>query len=138
MSVDAPPGVDQLGEATVACRLDAPSLARALVSRWLDGRADAELRADACLLVSELVSNSILHADHPAGAPLRITAAALDGLVRIEVLDQGHGPVSRRSPDPREGGFGLNLVEAIAARWGVKHERGTRVWFELATRGRTT
>jgi anti-sigma regulatory factor (Ser/Thr protein kinase) len=138
MSVDAPPGLDQLGEATVACRLDAPRRARGLVSRWLHGRADAELRADACLLVSELVSNSILHADQPAGARLRITAAAFDGLVRIDVQDQGHGPVSRRAPNLREGGFGLYLVEAIAARWGVDHERGTRVWFELTTRGRPT
>jgi anti-sigma regulatory factor (Ser/Thr protein kinase) len=138
MSADAQPGPDQLGEATVACRPDAPLHARALVSRWLDSRVDAELRADACLLVSELVANSILHADQPAGAPLRITARAVDDLVRIEVQDQGHGPVSRRAPDLREGGFGLNLVETIAARWGVNHERGTRVWFELAIPGRTT
>jgi anti-sigma regulatory factor (Ser/Thr protein kinase) len=137
MSLDAQPGPDQLYEATVACRPGAPLRARALVSRWLDGSVDAELRADACLLVSELVSNTILHADQPAGAPLRITAAAIDGLVRIEVQDQGHGPVSRRAPDPREGGFGLHLVETIAARWGVNHERGTRVWFELAMRGWT-
>ena len=136
MSVDAPPGLDRLGEATVACRPDAPRRARALISRWLQGCADAESRADACLLVSELVSNSILHADQPAGATLRITAAALDGLVRIDVQDQGQGPVSRRAPNLREGGFGLYLVEAIAARWGVDHERGTRVWFELTTRGR--
>jgi anti-sigma regulatory factor (Ser/Thr protein kinase) len=138
MSVDAPPGLDQLGDAAVACRPDAPRRARTLISRWLQGRADGELRADACLLVSELVSNSILHADQPAGATLRITAAARAGLVRIDVQDHGHGPVSPRVPNLQEGGFGLYLVEAIAARWGVDHERGTRVWFELTTRGRPT
>ena len=136
MSVDARPSFDMLGETTLACGLDAPLLARAHVSRWLDGRGDAELCSDACLLVTELVTNSVLHADQPPDAPLRITAAALDGLVRVEVQDQGHGPVRRRASDPRKGGFGLNLVETIAARWGVDHERGTRVWFELAAHGR--
>jgi hypothetical protein len=56
--------------------------------------------------------------------------------VRVEVQDQGYGPVRRRVPDLWQGGFGLNLVELIAARWGVDHDRGTRVWFELATHGR--
>lgn len=136
MSVNARPRIDRLGEATIACGLDAPSLARAHVSRWLDGRANADLRADACLLVSEVVTNSVVHGDQPPGAPLRITAAALDGRVRVDVQDRGHGPVRRRVSDPRQGGFGLNLVELISARWGVDHERGTRVWFELACHGR--
>ena len=135
MSVDdAQPGIE-LGEATVASGLHAPLVARGHVSRWLDGRADADVRANACLLVSELVTNSVRHADQPPGTPLRITAAALDGLVRVDVQDQGRGLVRRRAPDTREGGFGLNLVDMIAARWGVDDERGTRVWFELSTHG---
>ena len=135
MSVDdARPSIE-LGEATVASGMYAPLVARGHVARWLDGRADAGVRADACLLVSELVTNSVRHADQPPGAPLRIAAAAFDGLVRVEVQDQGHGPVRRRAPDSREAGFGLNLVEMLAARWGVDDERGTRVWFELDTHG---
>ena len=81
------------------------------------------------------MTNSVRHTDRPPGAPLRITAAALDGLVRVEVQGQGRGPVRRRAPGSRETGFGLNLVEMLAARWGVDDERGTRVWFELHTRG---
>jgi two-component sensor histidine kinase len=135
MTVDDARSSAELGEAIVASGLLAPLVARGHVSRWLDGRADADVRANACLLVSELVTNSVRHADQPPGAPLRITAAACDGLVRVDVQDQGHGPVRRRAPDSGEGGFGLNLVDMIAARWGVDDERGTRVWFELATRG---
>jgi anti-sigma regulatory factor (Ser/Thr protein kinase) len=86
------------------------------------------------LLVSELVTNSVRHAGRPAGAPLRIRAAAVDGVVRVEVHDRGHGWVRRRSADGRPGGFGLSLVERLAARWGVNHEDGTCVWFELAPR----
>jgi hypothetical protein len=33
------------------------------------------------------------------------------------------------------GGFGLCLVERLAARWGVSQVDGTCVWFELALRG---
>ena len=56
----------------------------------------------------------------------------MNGVVRFEVEDLGHGAVRRREPDGRTGGFGLHLVDTIAARWGVDREHGTRVWFELA------
>ena len=128
----------QVGEATVACGPEAALAARTAVSRWLDGRAHAEFRDDACLLVSELVTNSVLHSDQPAGAPLHISGFALNGVVRVEVEDRGQGPVRRRAADPVDGGFGLQLVELLAARWGVTHEHGTRVWFELAARGSGT
>jgi hypothetical protein len=59
--------------------------------------------------------------------------------VRVAVEDHGHGPVRWRAPDPHHGGgFGLHLVELISTRWGVDHERGTNVWFELATRRPST
>jgi anti-sigma regulatory factor (Ser/Thr protein kinase) len=63
---------------------------------------------------------------------VRIRAAALDDVVRVEVHDHGHGPVRRRTADRPSGGFGLCLVERLAARWGVSHVDGTCVWFELA------
>ena len=126
-------GGAQLGEAIVACGPHAPRLARTLVLGWLDGRGDPRLQADACLLVSELVSNSVRHADQPTGVPLRLRAAAVGGVVRVEVDDAGHGAVRRRAPAGEDGGFGLQLVERIAARWGVNHRDGTQVWFELAS-----
>ena len=123
----------EAGEATLPCGPEAPALARTIVSRWLDGHASADLHDDARLLVSELVTNSVLHAGQHAGAPLQIRAVAVNGTVRVEVEDGGHrGAVRRRAPDPRRGGFGLHLVELLATRWGVSDERGTLVWFELA------
>ena len=41
----------------------------------------------------------------------------------------------KRTGDGQAGGFGLELVEQLAARWGVSHEAGTCVWFELALSG---
>jgi anti-sigma regulatory factor (Ser/Thr protein kinase) len=135
MASHQPAGLVQLGEATVACGPEAALAARTVVSRWLDACGHAELNDDACLLISELVTNSVLHAGQSRGAPLRIATFAVNGLVRVEVEDSGRGTVRRRAPDPRSGGFGLELVELIAARWGVSQEHGTRVWFELAARG---
>jgi anti-sigma regulatory factor (Ser/Thr protein kinase) len=120
-----------VGAATVACGPEAAYAARTVVSRWFGDPTHAEHLEDACLLVSELVTNSVLHADQPQGAPLRISAYAVDGVVRVEVEDGGHGGVPRRTADPRDGGYGLNLVELLAARWGVDREYGTCVWFEL-------
>jgi anti-sigma regulatory factor (Ser/Thr protein kinase) len=129
----------QVGEATVACGPEAALAARTAVSGWLDGRAHAEsFRDDACLLVSELVTNSVLHSDQPTGSPLHISGFALNGVVRVEVEDRGQGPVRKRAADPVDGGFGLQLLDLLAARWGVTHEHGTRVWFELAARGSGT
>jgi anti-sigma regulatory factor (Ser/Thr protein kinase) len=125
-------GLVKVGEATVPCGPEAPFLARTAVSRWLNGRAHAQLHEDACLLVSELVTNSVRHAGQPVGAPVHIRATAVADVVRIEVHDHGHGPVRPGAPGPRPGGFGLQLVNQLAARWGVSHDHGTRVWFELA------
>jgi anti-sigma regulatory factor (Ser/Thr protein kinase) len=102
------------------------------VAAWLGAGAEAGLRDDACLLVSELVTNSIRFADQPVGAPLVVRTTSRDGAVRVEVHDQGDGSADRRAPGAPEGGFGLHLVERLATRWGVRHDHGTRVWFELA------
>jgi anti-sigma regulatory factor (Ser/Thr protein kinase) len=138
MASDEKEGLVQIGEATVVCGPEAARAARALVSKWLDGQAQAELHDDACLLVSELVTNSVRHADLPAGAPLRISTFAVNGLVRVEVEDGGQGAVRIRAADAGDGGFGLRLLELLAARWGVEQEDGTRVWFELADGARST
>jgi anti-sigma regulatory factor (Ser/Thr protein kinase) len=101
------------------------------VSAWLAGHANGELDHDACLLVSELVTNCVMHAGQTPGAPLEVRSRAWNGVVRFEVEDQGHsGAVARRAPDG-DGGFGLQLVELLAARWGVSHDHGMLVWFEL-------
>jgi anti-sigma regulatory factor (Ser/Thr protein kinase) len=133
MASDKDGDLARIGEATVPCGPDAASAARTVVSRWLDGRGDIDFRDDARLLVSELVTNCVRHAGQPAGAPLRVRAFAMNGVVRVEVEDRGRGAVRRRAPHHRTSGFGLEIVELLAARWGVNHEHGTRVWFDLGT-----
>jgi anti-sigma regulatory factor (Ser/Thr protein kinase) len=113
---------------------EAPSLARAAVVGFFEER---ELSVDALatltLLVSELVSNAVIHSDAPAASAVVVCARALDGgTVRVEVTDQGSGftPLPR-DPERHHGGYGLYLVEKQATKWGVDRKDGVRVWFEL-------
>ena len=94
-------------------------------------RSFAELRDDVHLLVSELVSNSVIHAgaDH-----IELRATADPRVVRVEVSDPGPGFDERDRREPSHnggGGFGLFLVEKVAHRWGTKRDDSTRVWFEI-------
>jgi anti-sigma regulatory factor (Ser/Thr protein kinase) len=113
---------------------DAPARARhALLA--LDG-ALAESRDTVRLLVSELVSNSVLHAGADRGSTIRLRVVAAAGETRVEVEDRGPGFEPRPiEPDvERGGGFGLFLVDKLADRWGVEPEQPSRVWFEVDRR----
>ncbi|MBB5935395.1 ATP-binding SpoIIE family protein phosphatase [Streptomyces zagrosensis] len=89
----------------------------------------SELIDVAELLVSELVTNAVRHADHA----LSIRLWLADALV-CEVRDDGAGSPYARLPDPLdETGRGLFLVSKLARAWGVTRlGKGKVVWFELA------
>jgi anti-sigma regulatory factor (Ser/Thr protein kinase) len=83
------------------------------------------------LLVTELVANSVRHAEADA-VTLRVVVGSR--AVRTEVTDPGPGfdPAETGSPRADHSGWGLFLVERLAERWGVAKTGGaTRVWFEL-------
>jgi anti-sigma regulatory factor (Ser/Thr protein kinase) len=114
----------------------APSLARAAVRGFGDECDIAAPDVDTlALLVSELVSNAVLHSDAPPASTILVRARALEqGTVRVEVIDAGSGfDAARRDTVGSSGGYGLFLVDDQASRWGLDHEAGTRVWFELET-----
>lgn len=114
----------------------APALARAAIAGFSDGSDIAPARlATLLLLVSEVVTNAVIHSDAPAQAEIVLAARMTSsGSVRVEVTDGGEGftPVAR-DPSRPGGGYGLYLVEQEALSWGVEPAGGTRVWFELAT-----
>jgi anti-sigma regulatory factor (Ser/Thr protein kinase) len=85
-----------------------------------------EQREDAALMVSELVTNAVVHG---AGAiSLRIDVEA--DMVRIEVADEGNVAVAPSPEAGAHGGWGLRIVEQLADDWGVL-EGSTKVWFRL-------
>ena len=95
---------------------------------------DTRLR-DVRLLVSELVTNAVRHADLADSDVILLVFDVGDGALRVEVHDPGGGFVpAAPSPDPaRPSGWGLYLVAELADRWGVDSDETTLVWFELDT-----
>jgi two-component sensor histidine kinase len=108
----------------------APSIARRMVDD-LSGVLAPAAADHARLLLSEVVTNAVRHGE---GDTVRVVMDAGDGRrLRCAVIDDGHGfaPAARDKPLTDEGGWGLELVETLAQRWGV-HDGSTHVWFELA------
>ena len=93
-----------------------------------------EDRESVRLIVSELVTNAVLHGGCGSEAPVRLRIDRRPSSVRMEVVDEGEGftPVPRVAADRGERGRGLLIVERLAQRWGVDTGRGTTVWAELA------
>ncbi len=87
------------------------------------------MRQSAQLLVSELVTNAVVHARSDVTVVLSLTVHAL----RIEVSDDDPTcPQARDAHDSATGGRGLRIVDTVASRWGVlRHDGGKTVWFEL-------
>jgi anti-sigma regulatory factor (Ser/Thr protein kinase) len=85
------------------------------------------------LLVTELVTNSVRHAD--AGREwIGLDVDIYSNAVRVAVTDRGPGfePPAEPAPHPdRPGGWGLCLLHRLADRWGVARNGTTAVWFEV-------
>jgi PAS domain S-box-containing protein len=82
------------------------------------------------LLVSELVTNAVLH----AGSPVQVALRRRGGRVHVDVADESPVmPGIRDYGDEATTGRGLELVELLTEDWGVepRQPRGKTVWFEL-------
>jgi anti-sigma regulatory factor (Ser/Thr protein kinase) len=103
----------------------------------LDSRVDTQCLDDIRLLVSELVTNAVRHADGPRGGGVTLDVTIESSRVRVEVADPGAGfqPQPRDAEMSRPGGWGLYLVDRIADRWGVVRNHLNRVWFEIDNGG---
>ena len=108
----------------------APSTARTFVRSVLEAAGAGDDVVDtAVLVVSELVTNAVLHTDGPVAVEVRTEP----GPVRIAVLDAAPtAPSVRHYSDGAMTGRGLDLVDAVCTRWGVDHQtRGKTVWAEV-------
>jgi hypothetical protein len=118
----------------LAAHPGSPAQARRLTRGRLTGWSVCEDTCDsAALVVSELVTNAIVHT-----ASTRIVCELHDGddLVRIAVRDEGCAPgqphAAGRTRPEEEHGRGLLLVDALCDAWGAhEHGPGLLVWAEL-------
>ena len=109
-----------------------PTARAAFRDRFAGALADERLET-ATLLLSELVTNSVLHAGLSPTQRVTLAATLRDGRLHAQVCDAGSS-FERQVAEPGVGhrGWGLYLVERLADRWGVESEEETCVWFELA------
>jgi anti-sigma regulatory factor (Ser/Thr protein kinase) len=108
----------------------APRTARRLVKERFADRLSDEQLDTATLLVSELVTNAVVH----GRGRITLRARLNEDRLLVEVMDEGRvgrGPAIRKRDfeNPRAGGRGLAIVDAESSRWGIRET--THVWFEL-------
>jgi hypothetical protein len=107
-----------------------PAVARARAEDYVSGWASKELCADLRLMVSELVTNAVLHGE--PDVLLRVLVSA-NADIRVEVYDGSAVPPALRiGRHESTSGRGLQLIDAFSTAWGTRPvAEGKVVWFEV-------
>ncbi|MHB8450484.1 MAG: SpoIIE family protein phosphatase [Mycobacteriales bacterium] len=110
--------------------------ARQVVTEALRAALGERVSADLVFAVQEITSELLTNAVRYGLPPIRLRLRLLPTAVHVEIADAGlHQPVPRRPLPTDEGGRGLQLVAALARRWGTRSlPRGKAVWAEIARR----
>jgi anti-sigma regulatory factor (Ser/Thr protein kinase) len=127
----------QVLQVQLEVRADPSEVGRA--RRWARSRLagcgiglDEPLAETLILLISELVTNAVVHTGCPAVLRMLLPNAEVE-TVRVEVADNcARPPRPRHARGDDTGGRGLELVDGLADRWGWHHEgAGKRIWCEV-------
>jgi DNA-binding NarL/FixJ family response regulator len=121
-------GIDE-AKARLGATRESPRLARRFVSQTLE-RWQVRSELDVIeLLVSELVTNAVVH----ARSDVEVSVAVAPDRIRVGVFDSSRQLPVRREPGPEAtSGRGLVMLDALAAAWGTEFAPGGKsVWFEV-------
>ena len=119
--------------ATLPPDVGAPaSVRRELAVLLADDDLDQRLVDEALVVVSELVTNAVVH----ARSTIHVHAEYDHQCLHVEVVDDSAAAPRRHQPGPgASGGWGLNLVEILTTEWGFGPRRDGRegkvVWVNL-------
>lgn len=108
----------------------AAAQARHIVQRRLGNLVTTRPLEDVLLIISELVTNAVLHGHGDVGIRMTYDGAQIAGTVS----DDGHGfthDVNAPRDPPRAGGRGLHVVDQLTTAWGI-HPHLSQVWFEVS------
>lgn len=127
------------GDRTLLVEIAASPAAPAIARSALNGLAADHPRAashldELALLVSEVVTNAVVHVEYPSDEQIELSINVTDERTRVDVRDPGPGFARRvsRPERPPGGGYGLKLVDVSASRWGAEMTEGQfAVWFEI-------
>ncbi len=110
-----------------------PRAARSFLREVLPESAQADLTDVILLLVTELVTNAVIH----ARTSIHVQVAVDSQRVRIDVQDDAPDPPVRKSASSESlNGRGLLLLDRLADRWGFEpNPSGKTVWFEVSSLG---
>ncbi|CAL9519497.1 hypothetical protein SUDANB176_03822 [Streptomyces sp. enrichment culture] len=108
---------------------DARQQLRELLHDW----PDEDQKDSAVLLLSEMLTNVLVHTDTDALLVTDVTGEPGERQIRVEVTDTGDDlPHKRRPGEMASSGRGLMLIELLADAWGVAPRgEGKSIWFEL-------
>ncbi len=119
-------------EQSFACSLAAPGLARRFVAAALESFDESDQAGSTLVVVSELVTNAVLH----AASALSVAVTVDDHVIRVAVYDASRAvPTTLEVGTRSTNGRGLAVVNAWASRWGTELlDSGKVVWAELDRR----
>jgi anti-sigma regulatory factor (Ser/Thr protein kinase) len=103
---------------------DSARAARRALREWMQVEGVADLDDDGSVVVSELITNAVVH----GGEPIRLALTCGDGVVRLEVFDS-NATLARRGDvhTAGTGGRGLQIVESLSSDWGSHAVEGGKV-----------
>ena len=117
----------------VRADLEAPAKARRACTAETRDVVPGDVADTACLLVSELVTNTVRHGDCQPDDTLDVLIDREPDCLRVAVCQRtAIGALEVAAGQTmREGGWGLMLLDKLAEDWGVEQDPNC-VWFKLA------
>jgi anti-sigma regulatory factor (Ser/Thr protein kinase) len=107
-----------------------PSAARAAVREFLEDRCPAQLLEDVAIVVSELVSNAVMHTGDVCELVVHYSADQI--VVEVRDTDVWSRSGDKGNRGAQDLGRGLGCVQTLSDRWGIERTAdGKSVWAEF-------